>query len=144
MVVREGYEDHHVVFADPQKLRPYINVLLSELPHIAEKRQDAVEGFAEAAINAEGCTVPGPHENPLPLPLIHYRPELPSSLAFADGITRTALLIELGASFVPVQVEKKDVGEFHRLFGTSRAPEPISNFVVSDQTRVALMTSYRP
>lgn len=121
-----------------------MDVLLSELPHVADKRGDAVDGFAEAAINAESCAIPGPHENPLPLPLIHYRPELPSSLAFTDGITRTGLLIELGASFVPVQVEKKDVAEFHRLFGTSRAPEPISNFVVGDQTRVALMTSYRP
>lgn len=147
MVVRAEDEGRFVMFADPQRLRPYVDVLLREDPdHYNEtKRGYAIEGFAEAARGAESCNIPGPGENPLPMASVSLRRHDSATLAFTDGLARTALLIERGASFVPLEApNEREANAMHRLLGGRRRPEPASLYIVSEATRRELIASYRP
>jgi hypothetical protein len=144
MVVRDDYMDGVVVFAETARLKPALDALLSKFPasYNVEKRGYAVEGFEEAALNAASCTIPGPRENPVPLSLVHW---VDGALTFEDGITRAALLVELGARFVPLQAASfEEARAIHRDCGGARVPEPISMHLVDEQTSLDLMLSYTP
>lgn len=145
MVVRDDYPDHMIVFADAEKLRPVIDALQShETPdYLAGKRRDALDGFAEASRGAVGCTIPGPKENPLPVAVVNLGTHA-ERVAFTDGLTRTALLIELGANIVPLQAPAREAHALHRLFGGKRSVEPVSLFVVGGDRQRELISSYDP
>lgn len=145
MVIRDEYPDHAIVFADAEKLRPVIDALQSiEAPdYLAGKRREALDGFAEAARGADTCTIPGPQENPLPVAVVNLGIDA-KPVAFTDGITRTALLIELGANIVPLQAPTRDAHALHRLFGGKRPVEPVSGFLVGEDKRRDLISSYCP
>lgn len=145
MVVRDDYPDHMIVFADAEKLRPVVDALQSgeDATYLAAKRGEALDGFAEAARGADTCTIPGPNENPLPAAVVSHRGGS-EPLAFTDGLTRTALLIEFGANMVPLQASPRDAHALHRLFGGTRPPEPVRAFVVGHDRRRDLISNYRP
>lgn len=145
MVVRDEYEGHAVVFAEREKLMLAIDRLLSEHSpsYNFGKRAHAIEGLREAARFSEGCCVPGPNENPLPLPLA-YSDGLISAIGFTDGLTRTALLVELGAPMIPLQADFESAATLHRIFGGVTPPIPVNQYRLTDEARREMIFQFRP
>lgn len=134
-----------VVFAKPSALQPIMDTINSlEHPgYLAGKRGHSWAHFQEAARNSQ-CAIPGPDDNPVPLAIVYCHDLLPKDepVAFGDGITRTSLLLELEADFVPLQVALEEAPRLATLIGNGKMPVPASQYVVDAETQLATIRQY--
>lgn len=140
MVIRDDYsaDDTMVVFARPEVLKSYLEAEggFAQSEYHKRKHDGAVACFAKAAINADTCILAGPEEHPVPLAIVSCYEALGNrQIAFTDGITRSAVLIEKGAEFIPLQVSKNEASRLDALVGNGMPPLPAERFVVLENVR---------
>jgi hypothetical protein len=153
----EFYSDHMadrfaVVYADPNKLEPYMQAYNAE-----EKRAYAKKGLLSARTEVtELLTVITPDGNPLPMPYVGasidtervsrglFRrsaiQQVPR-IGFSNGITRTFELLAQGAEYIPLEVSNESAALLHKLVG-GRPAESVRNFTVSRSVALEQMRLY--
>lgn len=146
IVVRNDYsaEKSAVVFADPRKLRPYLESFrLSSFTDPARERSE--RGIRQACTNTPAERPINPSENPLPMSYVccyHLAGNKRPSVSFMDGQTRALVLIENGAPFVPLQVPIDQAAMLHSVVGGDKPPQPATSFVVPPEQAKRLSVSY--
>ena len=121
-------EDTMVVFAHPEKLKPYMDKINAResTRHIAGIKREALLGFEIARIT-EGLHA---SRNPLPMGWAHcHLLGTTQTIAFTDGVGRTTELIDQGAKIIPLQASHNEAEILHRLVGSDRAPVPASDYL---------------
>ncbi len=134
-------DNHHVVYADPHKLTPYMNEIEAndDWYHPGGlKRKNARHGLLEAKTEVTSrISIIRPGSNPLPMAeggfitkIETFRSrflrrqlerEVPA-IGFTNGITRTLELIAQGAEFVPLEVQNSAVELTQQMVGGDVLP----------------------
>jgi plasmid fertility inhibition factor len=167
----EMVDDQVVVYADPKKLKPFMQKILKENPvwygANGLKRASARRGLLAAKTEVtEPYAILLPEGNPLPMPLagarerpkikfdmkpVHERkknffqrflPQPSVQFGFTNGITRTFELLAQGAEFVPLETNRKEAAFFHQLVGGTKEPESVRNYTVPASVREETERSY--
>jgi len=153
--------NYSVVYSDPGKLSPYMDVLNAREhpPTLADKQKEALKGLRRAKTQFEGVRkIIDPHETTLETGpasvFLNYdavramllgrdrMAEFPD-IRFSDGITRTSALITQGAPFVPLTVSAQRADLFHQTVGSAKLPESVAAFLASDDESRHAAQAYR-
>lgn len=149
MVVRsdQPVEECTVVFADPQKLKPYMDKINArEHPaYLDYKHTEAKKGLALARKPNNDYPAYGEFSS-LPMGMINCSRYEDGTIhvGFIDGITRTTELIIQGAEFVPLQINTDKAKLLQELVGGNLPPRLASDYIVPPEIqRERMLTWYR-
>jgi hypothetical protein len=152
-----------VVYADPGKLRPYVEARIAATPDWYHtdgyKRHASRKGLLNAKTDVTTApTIVIPDANSLPMPHAggYMREEKFNwrfagrdweatkevfDIGYTNGVTRSMALLEAGAEFIPIETSRNiDLLQSH--VGT-RPPEPVAAFIVTEEERQAAFAAYR-
>ena len=147
MVVTNAAADKSVVFADPAKLTPHMDAInrRETASYLSGKRRNAAKGIMEARTAADSVSpIPGPRDNPLPMGQAHCSlADGKPVIRFSDGATRTDLLIDLKAKFVPLEVPAAEANLLHQTVGGKMPPKPVEHYMVPSNAQAAQWDALR-